>query len=116
MGLMGVIAVVLYLFPPEASSFYPFCMFHRMTGLNCPACGGLRAMHHALHGRFQEAFSLNPLLLSLAPVFAWIAVVQLVRFVTGREWPNPFKRSAWVWALFLVAMIFGIVRNLPFAH
>src|SRR5258708_23559033 len=34
--------VVLFLFNPAQHSFYPVCIFHKLTGLNCPGCAGLK--------------------------------------------------------------------------
>jgi hypothetical protein len=108
-------AAVLYWFPPGSVWFYPRCMFHQMTGLNCPGCGGLRAAHQLLHGHWGAAFALNPLLTILAPVFAWMTLSPVWRAATGRGLPQPFKHPAWLWTLFGLIVVFGIVRNLPIA-
>src|SRR4029077_15194960 len=31
---------VLYTFSPTEHSFYPICLFHALTGWQCPGCGG----------------------------------------------------------------------------
>ena len=49
-ALLGL-AAVLFFFNPAQSGFYPFCVFHRTTGLLCPGCGSLRALHQLLHQR-----------------------------------------------------------------
>ena len=33
---------VLFFFNPSQYGFYPVCLFHELTGLNCPGCGGRR--------------------------------------------------------------------------
>jgi hypothetical protein len=110
---LALLLVSLFLFDPSRHGFFPRCMFHQVTGLNCPGCGGLRAAHQLLHGHVKEAFALNPLLLLLAPVLAWFGVAQVWRAVTGREMGHPFRHAAWLWALFAAVVVFGVVRNLP---
>ena len=56
------IAGMVFFFNPAAYSFYPVCLFHRLTGLNCPGCGGTRALYALLHGHFAAALRDNALL------------------------------------------------------
>src|SRR2546421_11472933 len=55
-GLALVGAAVLFWFEPTQHAFYPICAFHRTTGLLCPGCGSLRALHQLLHGQVAAAF------------------------------------------------------------
>ncbi len=105
---------VLYSFAPTQYAFYPRCMFHSLTGLECPACGSLRAVHHLLHGEVAAAFRLNPLLLVLLPFLAGAGILQLVRFTTGRQILAGLRRPVWIWLFIGTVVAFGIVRNLPF--
>jgi hypothetical protein len=71
LALAGVAALgVLFFFDPAEHAFYPRCPLHALTGRQCPTCGGLRAAHLLLHGRFRDAFALNPALLGVLPVAA----------------------------------------------
>src|SRR3954447_20165 len=53
---------VLYWFNPAQFGFYPRCALYETTGLLCPGCGSLRAIHQLLHGHLAAAFQLNALL------------------------------------------------------
>ncbi len=106
-------AALLYFFPPGQTWFYPRCIFHQVTGLDCPGCGGLRAAHQLLHGHVRAAFALNPLLVVILPMLGWFAVAGAVKSLTGRELSHPFKHPAWVWGLLVLMVVFGVVRNLP---
>jgi hypothetical protein len=61
--------------------FPMFCLFHRWTGLPCPACGSFRALQQLGTGHPIQAWRLNPLatVLSIVAgvfvVYAWIAVL-----------------------------------------
>ena len=57
------------------------CVFHRLTGFPCPACGSCRCVHELLAGHFLEAWLTQPLitvLVVMAAAFAaysWIVVL-----------------------------------------
>jgi len=40
----------------------PRCVWHDLTGLPCPGCGGTRCVRHLLGGRLGAAFAMNPLI------------------------------------------------------
>jgi hypothetical protein len=104
-------ALVLYLLDPTRVPIYPVCTFHRLTGLECPGCGSLRALHQLLHGHLIAALRLNAFFVLSLPVFAW-AGFRWVRRQMKNE-PAVAIRPAWLW-LYLAALIaFGIIRDLP---
>jgi hypothetical protein len=104
---------VLFLFDPAQYGFYPFCLFHRLTGLNCPGCGGLRALHQLAHGHLATAFRLNALVVLGLPIGAWLGARWLRRRASGPPQPPLGARPIWLWTILAVLMVFGILRNLP---
>jgi hypothetical protein len=108
--------VVLYLYDPTTNGFYPVCLLHQTTGLLCPGCGTLRALHQLTHGNFAAAWGFNPLVVSLLPVGLWLAVRELVRLTTGRRLPGVVTRPIFGWALLAGLVIFGILRNVPISR
>lgn len=111
-ALAGCAAMVLFLFDPARYSFYPFCLFYRTTGLQCPGCGSLRALHHLLHGEILQAVRFNALLVLSLPLLAVLALRA------GMRWFNPQLRhtplpSTLVWAAVVLVVIFSVARNLP---
>src|SRR5271154_5585242 len=71
--VIGVGATVFF-FNPSTHGFYPVCMFHSLTGLNCPGCGATRALYALLHGNFPLALKDNALfVLTLAALAIWSA-------------------------------------------
>ena len=101
-------AWVLYTFPPATSRWYPQCTFHQLTGLDCPGCGVTRALHHLLHGRFGEAFHLNPLLFVVMGV-ALFAIPSVLR----GEKPRFLQQPWFGWASVTVVSAWWVLRNLP---
>jgi hypothetical protein len=79
-----------------------------VLGLPCPGCGITRALGHATHGLFREAFEFHalwPLLLGYL-VFLWI--YQLVEVVRGE--PPKLPTSKIGGAAIVVLLGFWIVR------
>jgi hypothetical protein len=105
---------VLFFFDPSTAGFYPVCTLHALTGLQCPGCGGLRAVHQLSHGHLAAAWRLNPLLVALLPVAFWLGLRETVRAVTGRQWPGLVTRPLFGWLLVGAVVLFGVLRNVPF--
>ena len=63
--VLGATAVgagaMVFFFNPSTHGFYPVCMFHALTGLNCPGCGTTRALYALLHGNLLLALKDNAL-------------------------------------------------------
>jgi len=112
-GLLGAF-MLLFRYDPAGQPFYPLCVFHLATGLNCPGCGALRSLHQLFHGQLVAALRCNaPLILSLPPL-AFFSARAFARRLAGRPWPRPVVRPAWIVVLVGVLLLFGILRNLPF--
>lgn len=101
-ALAGLAA--LYSLDPATSAIYPVCALHRLTGLQCPGCGGLRAMHQLLHGHFGAAWNLNPLIFFLWPAGLWLG---------WRVHRGARLRPIHGWVAGGVLVLFGVLRNLP---
>ncbi|WP_141850639.1 DUF2752 domain-containing protein [Lapillicoccus jejuensis] len=90
------------------------CPFHRVTGLWCPFCGGLRATAALVRGDLPAALSLNvvvpPLLLLLA-VVGLRTTARALRTCEPARLPVVPLRPLLV-ALVLLA-VFTVWRNVP---
>jgi hypothetical protein len=111
-----VVAVfsVLFIFDPAQHAFYPGCALYKLTGLYCPGCGGLRATHQLLHGRLLAAFHFNPLFIVALPLLFWAFARATSRYFRGESFV-PALRPNWLWSSGVAILLFGIIRNLPFA-
>jgi len=113
LSLLGLgVALVLFAFDPARHAFYPMCLFKRMTGYDCPGCGGLRALHHLLHGDVRGAFQLNALVVIVLPLLA-IGGFWMWRRSSHNQQASGRGASFWVWLVVGTVIVFGIVRNLP---
>ena len=111
---VGLGLVVLFYFEPGKYRFYPFCPFHELTGLNCPACGSLRALHQLSHGNILAAFHFNPLLVISLPVLGIVLARKLSARFTGSPLRPIECRPLVLWLALGVFVAFGILRNLHF--
>jgi hypothetical protein len=104
-SVAGVLAVaaaaILYRYDPSTVHFYPRCVFHSLTGLQCPGCGTTRALHHLLHGDVAGAFRLNAMLFVVVPFGALASASR--RFAT-----HPLTG----WGAVVVTVVWWIGRNL----
>jgi len=110
--LCGALLSILFFFPPEQNAFYPRCFLFATTGLQCPGCGGLRAVHQLLHGNISDAFHLNALFVTALPLLASFACVCVLCRTTGRTPPNPIRHPASGFILLGILITFAILRNL----
>ncbi|HEY5041953.1 MAG TPA: DUF2752 domain-containing protein [Verrucomicrobiae bacterium] len=105
-------AAVLFFFNPATHHFFPVCQFHRLTGLNCPGCGGTRAAYALLHGEFSTALRDNALfvggLIFLALRGLWFAAAK-----SRRRSVVEFFPARCLWALLIIAVVFTVLRNVP---
>jgi hypothetical protein len=111
--LVAALALVLYRFDPLQHQFYPRCLFHVATGLDCPGCGGLRATHQLLHGNIRAAFQFNPLLTCVAPL---VPIGSLLWWLNRRRnipLLANLKTIPLVWCIAGIVIAFGVLRNLP---
>lgn len=110
----GLLVVAgLFFFDPTRSAIYPVCLFHKLTGLNCPGCGSLRALHHLTHGEFAAALHCNPLLI----VALTVLILALIRRQAGqrsvRDRASLFVRPVMAWTICAIVIVFGVLRNVP---
>jgi hypothetical protein len=107
-------ALLTGLVAPRGQAFYPRCPLYALTGVYCPGCGATRAVHELVTGHLAAAAHDNLLLLVVLPVVVYLWLGWLAR-TTGRAGPRPLRLPSW-WpvAMLVVAVAYGVVRNLPF--
>ncbi|WP_018499911.1 DUF2752 domain-containing protein [Parafrankia discariae] len=96
--------------PHDPSSLLPRCPVRAVTGLDCPACGGLRLTYDLLHGMPAAAVRDNLFLLVCSPLLVILVLRQARAFDRGR--PAPLPRAVG-YGLAGAALAWMAVRNLP---
>lgn len=67
------------------------CLFHSLTGLYCPGCGGTRAVRSLLRGDLRMSFQYHPLVLYAVLV---LFLEMILRAFKGRITPLSHKKRA----------------------
>lgn len=97
---------------PHVAGHYPTCPFLAVTGLYCPGCGSLRAMHDLAHGDLGGALSRNP----LAVVFVLGLAVGWALWARRLWRGQPRTRVApagLLYGLLGLVVAFWVLRNVP---
>ncbi len=104
--LAGSLAYIGLADPHRPGFLFPGCPFKMLTGLDCPACGGLRMTHDLLTGNVGAAVVDNVFLLVGLPVlFTWL----VVRWRRGQK----LMPTAAIVTVVATAAIWTVVRNWP---
>lgn len=100
------VAFILYtaLCDPETSPA-PQCLFHRITGWDCPGCGSQRAIHAIACGRPGDAWHYNPALFFAIPI-------AILYIAAPRRWRPVLEHPATIGAIIAATVIFTVLRNL----
>ncbi|MER5728053.1 DUF2752 domain-containing protein [Streptomyces sp. NPDC002138] len=107
---LGYVATV----DPYEPGHYPVCPLFRLTGILCPGCGGLRSAHAFAHGDLLTALGANAMAVTGYFVFAGFMILWLIRAYRGGPTPRLALKPLYWWGLGTAALIFAVVRNLPF--
>lgn len=79
------------------------CVFHLLTGLYCPGCGGTRAVRYLLKGQLGNSVQYHPLVLYAAVLMLMGGVGAGLARVTGKpKWRLGNEKL-------LIAIAIGIV-------
>lgn len=99
---------VAVLADPE-TTHVPLCPLHAATGLYCPLCGGLRAIHALSRGALGSALRDNAMVtfaLAALPIALWSRSASASASRRSRRYAT---------ALVVAATAFAVARNLPWA-
>ena len=96
---------------PAASRFVPKCLFHQLTGWQCPGCGSQRMLHALLHGDIAAAWHHNAVLLLLLPLLAPLLWLELNRTRHPRLYMRVHSVSVALTAVSLL-VAWWIFRNI----
>jgi hypothetical protein len=111
--------------PNREGGLFPGCPLRELTGLDCPGCGGTRALHALTHGDIGTALDHNVVIAVLLPLLLvawglWLARTIQVTRAQRRDEPRP-PLPGWVrpnidhkvWMGLIVGLFaFAIVRNI----
>lgn len=97
--------VLLYLFEPSSTHFFPVCPFYGITGLECAGCGSTRALYHLLHGDLGQAMRFNILFVLAIPALPVLLLLRRAKNFHRFQEPLGMLCAA-------IVLVFAVVRNL----
>ncbi|MEU8332971.1 DUF2752 domain-containing protein [Micromonospora sp. NPDC048839] len=98
--------------PPDAA---PTCLLKLTTGLDCPGCGGTRALWYVLHADLPAAARHHFLFVFALPFLAYLFVAWAANQAFGWRLPELQISSKVIVGFMGVWLAFSVLRNLPWA-
>jgi len=113
-GAASVCAAVALRDPRDEGSF-AICPWLFLTGTQCPGCGVLRSMNRLVGGDIEGALGYNVMWVIAVPVmiYSWFRWVLPSKFSNYLPMLRPQLRIPAVVGIFVVLLLFGVLRNLP---
>lgn len=88
------------------------CVFHLITGLQCPGCGTTRMIASLARLDFRSAWHYNPVVLAMSPMIVYIIVKDTVQWIKYGRTKSSKIENYIECAMVAALVIFGIVRNI----
>jgi hypothetical protein len=74
-GVILVVPFILWMLPANFfDTGQSICLSKLLMERDCPGCGMTRAVQHAMHFEFAEAWNFNKMIVILLPIFVFIYV------------------------------------------
>ena len=88
-----------------------FCLFHSLTGLDCPGCGMTHAVVALLRLDIRTAFACNALFPVYGAYCGWLTVSTARQYIRTGKATLPARPVAVHIILLVLALGYGVLRN-----
>lgn len=113
--LPGIAAVCLLLskvFGMDLSRLVLPCIFHSVTGLYCPGCGGTRAARLLLQGNILQSLYYHPLVLYGAALYGWFMISNSIEYLSRGRYKIGMRYYKWYVTVGVILLILNfVVKN-----
>jgi hypothetical protein len=113
-GRIALLAVAAALFGIAIWTDFPLCPIAGSLGVPCPGCGLTRATLALLHGDWQAALRLHPLIWLLLPLFVAFVAIASWEMLRDPARARSAQRIRWTgrgltaFAVALLVLTFGV--------
>ena len=113
-GTLATATVALHLRDPHVQGTWGICPTKAVLGIECPGCGGLRAVNDLTNLQLVDAISSNLAFVAAIPVLAYVFARWSMGRWRGQAW-DPSERAMNLSGLTLVVVltVFTVLRNVP---
>lgn len=93
-------------------SFLPSCVFHSMTGLYCPGCGGTRAVLELMKGHLLQSLWYHPIVLYVVILYIRYLLEHIVRWLSSGKYPIICGYRSWYgYGAAVIIIVNLIIKN-----
>ncbi|RDY32202.1 DUF2752 domain-containing protein [Lachnotalea glycerini] len=104
---------LIYLFHIHYEIFLFPCLFHKLTGLYCPGCGGTRSVHALLHGHPLVSLQYNPIVVYCVCIYICYMFSNTIEILSKHKIKIGMKyRDCYIMLGLILILIFFIIRNI----
>lgn len=111
-GFALILCILHQMFPLHLEHLLMPCVFHKVTGLYCPGCGGTRAAVALFRGKWLLSLFYHPIVPYTAAMYIWFMTSHSIQRISCGKYKTGMRyRDAYLWtALVLVAANF-LIKN-----
>ncbi|MFT3716057.1 MAG: DUF2752 domain-containing protein [Gordonia sp. (in: high G+C Gram-positive bacteria)] len=113
-GAAAVGAVVWFADPVRPGGILPSCPIHSVLHLDCPGCGGTRAVYSLLDGDLGAALHYNAFAVGILLLLAVSFTMYTIGLWRGRPIRNVLAYRFVPMTILVVTLVWTVIRNLPF--
>lgn len=112
LALSFLIVSLIHILKINYQLFMLPCLFHQLTGLYCPGCGGTRSVISLIHGQIVASIRYNPIVMYGVIIYAWYMISNTIELLSKHRIKIGMKyRDAYLWYGLGILIIFFILRN-----
>lgn len=88
------------------------CLFHSVTGIYCPGCGGTRACIALLRGNVRLSLHYHPVVLYAAVLYGWYMISNTIQYISRGKWKIGMAyRSFYAWIGVVILALHALWAN-----
>lgn len=113
LGMAGVIFLIWQMTPDFFRFLWTPCVFHTLTGLYCPGCGGTRAVGAFFKGKFLLSFGYHPIVLYGMVIYGWFLISHTIQNISrGKCRLGMRYRDIYLWIALGIVIINTAVKDI----
>jgi len=104
--------LIIYYFINKYTGFYIPCLFHEITGYDCPGCGITRLCFHLINLQIKDAFYDNPLVFIYLPFICAYFIYLSYLYIYNKKDKILIKiPNIYLIIVIIITLLYGILRN-----